>query len=144
MAARASSKTEAAIESLKRETNKKTDAKLIHIPIELSDLTKVKEAAEEFLKRENRLDVLINNAGYMKSGGAMYDVDPEEWWTPWTVNVRGTHEVTRAFLSLLLDCDGDKMIVNMTSIAAHMTGPGFTSYKVPAPPIPTAVSVVFI
>ncbi|CAG8958340.1 hypothetical protein HYFRA_00011016 [Hymenoscyphus fraxineus] len=38
---------------------------LIYLKLDLSDLTTIKASAEEFLKKEKRLDVLWNNAGVM-------------------------------------------------------------------------------
>lgn len=74
MGARDSEKSRAAIQHLKEETGK--DAFLV--PLDLSDLHQVRKAAEEFLRyellrlttsnslrfysKENRLDVLLNNA----------------------------------------------------------------------------------
>lgn len=98
-----------------------------------ADCTKTADvitAAQAVKQRFGRLDVLINNAGYLESLSPMYDGDPEEWWKPWTVNIRGTHEVTRAFLPLLLDCDGDKIVVNMASSGAHTMLPQFAAYQV--------------
>jgi retinol dehydrogenase 12 len=38
---------------------------LVFLHLDLGDLTTIKKSAEEFLSRENRLDVLWNNAGVM-------------------------------------------------------------------------------
>ena len=38
---------------------------LVWLPLDLSDLASVKMAAEEFLSKEERLDILWNNAGVM-------------------------------------------------------------------------------
>ncbi|KAI0729726.1 putative oxidoreductase [Fomitopsis betulina] len=98
-----------------------------------TDITKTADvvaAAEQVKQDLGRLDVLINNAGYMENVACSFgDYDPDEWWRSFTVNLRGTYEVTRAFLPLLLECGGDKTIVNVTSIAAHMTDEIMSAYK---------------
>lgn len=102
-----------------------------------TDITKTADvvaAAEQVKQDLGRLDVLINNAGYMENVACSFgDYDPDEWWRSFTVNLRGTYEVTRAFLPLLLECGGDKTIVNVTSIAAHMTDEIMSAYKVTLP-----------
>ena len=60
----------------------------------------------------------------------MDDSDPEDWWRSWEVNIRGTYEFTRAFLPLLIESNGDKIIVNTTSVAAHFLDGLFAGYKV--------------
>jgi NAD(P)-dependent dehydrogenase (short-subunit alcohol dehydrogenase family) len=75
-----------------------------------------------------RLDILINNAGYLEYRVKIGDSDPEEWWKTWTVNVKGTYLVTRAFLPFMLQ-GGEKTIVNLSSIAAHLTSPGGSGYQ---------------
>lgn len=104
--------------------------KVLAVAADCTKTADVAAAAEQVKQHFGRLDVLVNNAGYLEAHGAMYDGDPEEWWRPWTVNVRGTHEVTRAFLPLLLECAGERTIVNMTSTGAHAVDPGFAAYKV--------------
>lgn len=43
-------------------------------------------------------------------------------------NVRGPYLVTRSFLPLLLK-DGDKQIINLSSIGAHRTRTGMSGYQ---------------
>jgi len=85
-------------------------------------LAKVKETF-------GRLDILVNNAGYMEGFALIGDQDPEEWWKVWTVNMRGTYLVTRAFLPLLIESGGEKTIINLTSIGAHYTWPNSSAYQ---------------
>ena len=59
LAARSESSAQAAIEELQKQTSK--TARFLHL--DLSDMSAVRAAAEEFLKKEKRLDVLFNNAG---------------------------------------------------------------------------------
>ncbi|KAK6966646.1 hypothetical protein R3P38DRAFT_3312135 [Favolaschia claudopus] len=61
LAARSKSKAIPAIEQLYTETGKRAE----FLALDLADLKSVREAAEEFLSKEERLDVLFNNGGVM-------------------------------------------------------------------------------
>lgn len=75
-----------------------------------------------------KIDVLINNAGYLKKFEPVAESDPEEWWREWEVNLNGTYLVTRTFLPLLL-ASTTKTIVNVSSIGALITLPGASGYQ---------------
>lgn len=64
VAGRSSSKANTAIEKLKSDWPE-SRGKLCFLQLDLADLTTIKPAAEEFLSKEMRLDVLVNNAGVM-------------------------------------------------------------------------------
>ncbi|KZS87491.1 NAD(P)-binding protein [Sistotremastrum niveocremeum HHB9708] len=64
LACRNERKTLAVIKELQKEGLGPGNGTLHYIHLNLSDLESVKKSAEEFLARESRLDVLINNAGY--------------------------------------------------------------------------------
>ncbi|KAH8820158.1 putative estradiol 17 beta-dehydrogenase [Xylogone sp. PMI_703] len=66
IAARSQDKAEKAIEDIKK-TAKSSKGSLFFLPLDLSDLSKVKSAAQSFLSREQKLHVLFNNAGVMVS-----------------------------------------------------------------------------
>ena len=57
IAARSQPKAEEAIKELKTETGKEA----LFLKIDLGDLKSVKRAAEEFLSKEKKLNVLFNN-----------------------------------------------------------------------------------
>lgn len=61
LAARSEEKALAAIERLRKETAC-TEADLVFLKLDLGDLTTIKASANEFLKKEKTLDVLICNA----------------------------------------------------------------------------------
>lgn len=64
VAARSKDKSLKAIETIRgRELGSK--GQLEFLPLDLADLTKIKASVGEFLAKENRLDVLFNNAGVM-------------------------------------------------------------------------------
>jgi len=50
------------------------NGQLESLVVDLADLRSVKKAAESFLGRESRLDVLINNAGVMEPPKGSKDV----------------------------------------------------------------------
>ncbi|KAF2024331.1 oxidoreductase-like protein [Setomelanomma holmii] len=89
-----------------------------------SVMVAVKNVGDAF---EGRLDVLINNAGYLSSFAGIPDTDPDEWWKDWEVNVKGLYLVTHAFWPLLLKSDS-KIIINVSSIGATMVPPLSNSY----------------
>lgn len=64
IAARSGSKIQTAIESIKQEFPSST-GRLDSIVVDLSDLRTINSAAQDFLARETRLDVLFHNAGVM-------------------------------------------------------------------------------
>lgn len=64
LAARSKERANAAISWI-RESHPDSKGRLEFIYLELADLESIKPAAEEFLSKEKRLDVLFNNAGVM-------------------------------------------------------------------------------
>lgn len=65
VAARSESKAQQAISDIRSEVPNST-GRLVFLNLDLADLNSVKQAAEEFISLESRLDVLFNNAGVMK------------------------------------------------------------------------------
>jgi len=103
--------------------------RVVRVPLDVADPASVQGAAaqvEEAL--EGRLDLLINNAGYLEASAPLAESDPDEWWKAMTVNLRGPYLVTRALLPLLLQ-GGDKTVVNTSSIGAHHVRPGASGYQ---------------
>lgn len=62
LAARTPSKAEAAIEDIKKAV---PSSNISFIQLDLTSLQSVTEAASDFKRRSDRLDILINNAGKM-------------------------------------------------------------------------------
>ncbi|KAF4629110.1 hypothetical protein G7Y89_g9038 [Cudoniella acicularis] len=79
----------------------------------------------------NKLDILINCAGYMAPAASISSSDDDEYWRTFEINLRGTYRVTKAFLPLLLsNPDGLKTIVNFSSIAAHNLRIEYSAYGI--------------
>lgn len=103
--------------------------KVLTYAMDVVDREVIEKAAAEVAKdMDGRLDILINNAGYLEEFKPIAESNPDEWWKTWTVNIRGPYLVTRAFLPLMLK-GGNKTIVNLSSVGAHRTRPGASGYQ---------------
>lgn len=66
LTSRSAEKIEQTIVAIRKEAGRDVDLHALRMNLE--DLHSVKAAAEEFLRRESRLDILINNAGVSGRG----------------------------------------------------------------------------
>jgi len=98
--------------------------------MDVTDPKSVDTAAAAVRTAVGRLDILVNNAGFAEPVATITEGDPEEWWTTWMINVRGPYLVSRAFLPLMVETEGDaKVVVNVSSVAGigHFR-PGASAY----------------
>ncbi|MFK7917316.1 MAG: oxidoreductase [Ilumatobacter sp.] len=91
-------------------------ADLRFIPLDQADLSSIKAAAD-LVQSEDRLDVLVNNAGIMMPP-LQYTADGFE--SQFGVNHLGTFALTAHLLSKLAETDGARVVV--TSSIAHKPG----------------------
>ncbi|KAH0337053.1 NAD-P-binding protein, partial [Aureobasidium melanogenum] len=105
--------------------------KVVSIKLDVTDRSSTEQAAKTVKSEFGGLDFLFNNAGYLEEFKKVAESDPDEWWRTQEVNIKGPYLVARAFIPLLLDTkDGDKTIINTSSIGAHMIMTGASSYQV--------------
>lgn len=74
------------------------------------------------------LQVLVNNAGAIRRGRRLHELDVATWDEQLAINLRGHFLVLRAALPRLLEQEGDRAIVNVGSTLAHKTVPGIGPY----------------
>ncbi|KAI0728314.1 putative oxidoreductase [Fomitopsis betulina] len=103
--------------------------KVLTIRTDVTKTADVVAAAQKVKETFGRLDILINNAGYLEAVTLLGESDPADWWTSFEVNVKGTYEPIRAFLPLLIESGGDKTVLNISSVGAHFVDPTFAAYK---------------
>lgn len=97
------------------------------IPTDITDNEQVKNAVRQILDKENRVDVLINNAG-MGMVGAVEDSDKEEIIKLFNLNLVGAVQMMSAVMPKMRE-QGKGMIINVSSIGSEMGLPfrGFYS-----------------
>jgi NAD(P)-dependent dehydrogenase (short-subunit alcohol dehydrogenase family) len=115
-------------EILRTASKNKNPPQILKLQLDVTSENSVVEAVAQVEQKLGRLDILINNAGYLESWQPIADTDPIQWWKAWEVNVKGVYLMTRAFLPLLLK-GGEKTIVNISSIGAHYVRPGASAYQ---------------
>ena len=73
------------------------------LSLDVTSEESVEAAANQVSKDfDGRIDILINNAGYLSTLKPIPESTPSEWWRMFEVNLKGPYLVFRAFYSLLL------------------------------------------
>lgn len=65
---------------------------------DVTDRASVERMAAQVERELGPVDLLVNNAGRLGAIGPIWEVDPDEWWNVWEVNVRGVMLCARAVL----------------------------------------------
>ncbi|QUG84384.1 SDR family oxidoreductase [Bacillus nitratireducens] len=79
-----------------------------------------------FLKEINRVDLLINNAGYA-NGGFIEEIPVEEYRKQFETNLFGAISITQLVLPYMREQKSGK-IINISSISGHVGFPGLSPY----------------
>jgi len=106
----------------------KSAPKVLKLQMDVLNYDSIEAAANKTSKEFGKLDILINNAGYLSSFETIAKADPGEWWKNYEVNLRGVAWVSKALLPLLLS-GGEKTIVNVSSLGAHAVVDGASGYQ---------------
>lgn len=122
LAARTTSKAESAISDIKHAA---PNASIEHLPLDLSSFASIAEAARTFNAKEQRLDILINNAGVMATP---YSLTKEGYEIQFGTNHMGHALLTKLLMPTLLKTaeqpEADVRVVNLTSMGHYMAPSG--------------------
>ncbi|KAJ7051079.1 hypothetical protein C8F01DRAFT_1067277 [Mycena amicta] len=121
LAARSPQKASAAIARLERETKGKT---AVFLELDLADLKSVRKAAERFLEKEEKLDILFNNAGVASCPTDM--LTKQGYDLQFGTNVIGHYLLTTLLLPALRNASTDTVPARVihTASEAHKLAPG--------------------
>lgn len=102
---------------------------LLTLTMDVLDKAAVRASAETVIRHWGRLDVLVNNAGYLARYENLLEGDDDDWWQSFETNIRGSYFVVKAFLPLLLK-GGDRTIVSISSTGVMHYHAGGSSYQI--------------
>jgi 3-oxoacyl-[acyl-carrier protein] reductase len=87
-----------------------------------------RESVERVVAEAGDVELLVANAGISGPEGATWEMEPDDWWRVFEVNVLGAHLCCRAVIPGMLE-RGRGRIVTMGSGAAYLPGSmGSTPY----------------
>jgi len=95
--------------------------------LDVTDPDSIKTVVDNIEKKQGRIDVLANNAGY-GIGGFFEDLDSDEIRAVMETNFFGVQNVTRAVLPLMRK-EKKGLIINISSISGFCGFPGLGAYS---------------
>ena len=101
---------------------------LISVQVDITNEHSVADAFKAVSAKFDTLDFIINNAGILTGYIPLVESEPTKWWRDWEVNVKGPYLISRAFMPLLLK-GKQKTLIIVSSVGAHFTLPGGSSYE---------------
>jgi len=94
--------------------------------LDVTDDSDVRNVVNRMLRNDDRIDCLVNNAGYAQFGPTE-ELPVEAVEDQFEVNVYGPHRLTRAVLPHMREA-GEGTIVNLSSAAGRVSMPGGGAY----------------
>jgi len=110
-----------------RSPQKYPESKVKLIALEVTDTDSIQKAVQYVIEKENKIDVLINNAGAGITG-ALEEIPSERIKQNFETNLFGPIEVIKAVLPQMRK-QKSGMIINITSIAGYMGLPYRSVYS---------------
>ncbi len=109
---------EAVLETARRALAAK-GREIFGVVMDVTDVARVSEVADEVVATHGRVDILVNNAGIARSEIAAEDMEDERWLNVVDVNLNGTFWCARAFGRHML-AQGSGAIVNVGSMSGFI------------------------
>lgn len=103
-------------------------AEVITHAAELTDESQVQALAAAVHRRDEALDVLVNNAGVVM-GGFCWEVEPADWRRLHEINVMGVVHGIRAFVPRMIARGQGGHVVNMASVSGFAGASGMATYS---------------
>ncbi|QGQ99940.1 SDR family oxidoreductase [Paenibacillus psychroresistens] len=95
--------------------------------LDVTDEKSINQTIKTILAKYQRIDVLVNNAGYAV-GGCVEDIPLEVWREQFETNFFGLITLTQAVLPIMRQQKQGK-IINISSISGRLGFPGYAAYS---------------
>jgi len=120
-------RTEASLLDTKNEIEQSSPGAKVHTcALDVVDKAAMNSAFSSVRETYGPIDVLVNNVGYFDGGGPIATIDFTKLWRGFEVNILGGLIATQAFLNT---ASKNATLINISSGAAHLHGPGFAGYS---------------
>jgi len=97
------------------------------LPCDVTNLASVRELARAVELRHQRCDILINNAGIGGFGCPLHELDPGDWDSILSTNLRGVYYCIHAFAPMMIRAKSGH-IINISSLAGKNALPNGAAY----------------
>jgi NAD(P)-dependent dehydrogenase (short-subunit alcohol dehydrogenase family) len=87
----------------------------------------IEQAFSTTINQYGKIDVLVNNAGYMDEHKALAEADLDDYWHSFEINLKGPVVTTRAFLKVAQP--GATIINTSSSLAVIPLVPSISAYS---------------
>ncbi len=104
-----------------------TNAAVIGVQVDVSDLASLAAGAAETKASFGNIHVLVNNAGIV-TGSTLADAEPNDWRWTMNVNLDGVYNGLHTFVSDMIAHGEGGHIVNTASLAGHIAVPRLGVY----------------
>jgi 3-oxoacyl-[acyl-carrier protein] reductase len=102
--------------------------RVVAVDCDVTEPAAVAEACAATVRRLDRIDILINNAGIAGKNAKTWDTDVEEWRKVMRINLDGPFICSRAVVPLMIAQNYGR-IVNIASIAGKEGNPNAAHYS---------------
>jgi 3-oxoacyl-[acyl-carrier protein] reductase len=98
------------------------------VECDVSDRAAVEGLIERVESELGPIDLLVANAGIGLSEPSAWEMEPDDWWRVFEVNVLGVYLCCRSVIPRMIERGGGR-IVNVASGAAYLPGSSTTAYS---------------
>lgn len=120
-------RTEAYLKATQNELSLVTTTIVDYFVADITDQAAVEAAFSTTFHRYGKVDVLVNNAGYLSVHTSLANSPLEDYWNGFEINVKGPIITTQAFMKI---AQTGAALINVSSGAAHIPYiEGFSGYS---------------